>query len=629
MIKKYFYLSLIFFLIPFFSFAEENISYFDVTLQVNKDATINVTEDVFYNYDNLQSGKERHGLYRDIPYQYQADYGTFNFDFSDVTVNTDNFEFYDYGKYLRIDTNPSPDIHVSGTVPYLFKYKVNGAIGYFDDFDEIYWNTTGDEWEVPIIKASAKVILPQLFLRSQLRISCYEGARGSTEECFYQPVLTEDGFVKSVDFSSMRKYGPREGMTIAVGFPKGLVYAPTFGERFLKAVWENKIFFLPVFVLFAMFYLWYTRGRDPKGRGIIIPQYDAPDELSPMGVGGIYHGTIKNSAISAEIVDLAVNGYLEIEKIPKRFWIDTDDYRLTRTEKLPDDLKGHRKKLFSYLFSSVDPESDEKVEFSSEALEAADKLKEKEAAGEKLSFSEKTLLSLYKIKFAEGSSKALPSRYIKSVRLGNLREKFYDKANQVSVNAMSQLVQAKYFEGNPDKIRSRYISFGFLFLFGAMFAGGAMGVAFTVALILSALMIFLFSYIMPKMTEKGIATREYVLGFKEYLQIAEKDRINFHNAPDKNPKLFEKFLPYAMVLGVEKAWAKEFEGIYTTPPDWYHDPSGLSGFNTVVFANNMGSFSSFASSSLTSAPGGSGGSSGSGGGGFSGGGGGGGGGSSH
>ncbi len=129
---------------------------------------------------------------------------------------------------------------------------------------------------------------------------------------------------------------------------------------------------------------------------------------------------------------------------------------------------------------------------------------------------------------------------------------------------------------------------------------------------------------MHTVTPEGALMKEYIEGLKLYLQIAEKDRIRFNNAPEKSPELFEKLLPYAIVLNVEKAWAKEFEGIYDTPPSWYNDHT-MRGFTLGALTTNLGDFTKTASSSLSSAPGSS---SGSGGGGFSGGGGGGGGGGS-
>jgi len=120
---------------------------------------------------------------------------------------------------------------------------------------------------------------------------------------------------------------------------------------------------------------------------------------------------------------------------------------------------------------------------------------------------------------------------------------------------------------------------------------------------------------------KGVETKEYLLGLKEYLQIAEKDRLLFQNAPDKKPETFEKLLPYAMVLGVANIWAKEFADIYTSPPNWYTS-TNAAAFNAITFNSSLTHFAALTSAVAASSSSGGG----SGGGGFSGGGGGGGGG---
>lgn len=136
-------------------------------------------------------------------------------------------------------------------------------------------------------------------------------------------------------------------------------------------------------------------------------------------------------------------------------------------------------------------------------------------------------------------------------------------------------------------------------------------------------MIMLFGLIMPARTKKGAEAREYLAGLKLYLTVAEKDRLEFHNAPEKNPQVFEKLLPYAIVLGVEKQWAKQFEHLMMPMPRWYSDPSATN-FNSIIFISQLNAFSNNVSGVVM--PRGN--SSGLGGGGFSGGGGGGGGGGS-
>lgn len=563
------------------SLAGESIKSFDVEVRVNKDSSINVTEKIKYDFDNLTSGKELHGLYRDIPYKYRSEWGDYNFEFADVSVNTENFDFYKYSdKYLRIDTNPDPDIHVKGVVPYEFRYTVDWAIGYFDDFDEIYWNATGDEWGVPMGRPNTSVFLPSPAQKDSLRVSCYEGRKGSTEQCEYIMVV-KDGLVEEIKFIASRELGAEEGMTVAIGFPKGLVYEPTRIEKLKKIFCDNKIYLLPVFTFFMMLYLWHTRGRDPKGKGLIIPQYDVPYGLTPMELALIYRNKVKTKLVSSEIINLAIKGYIKIEKIEKKWFLGSDDYLFRRTEKTDNIIKEHEIEILDSIFGS----------------------------------------GLGK----EGYKEGLVIQNKSEVKLSSLKDNFLGYLMRVMKILNKSVVDGGFYKKDPEGVRNNYIFISILMFFASIWLSELLGVNFSLSLIMSAIIVFLFSFFMSKRTQKGVETYEYILGLKEYLQIAERDRINFHNAPEKKPEIFEKFLPYAMVLGVEKAWAKEFEGVYTNPPSWYNDGQ-FGTFNAIAFTNSLNSFGSMAGSSLTSAPGGS---SGSGGGGSSGGGGGGGGGGSH
>jgi uncharacterized membrane protein len=186
---------------------------------------------------------------------------------------------------------------------------------------------------------------------------------------------------------------------------------------------------------------------------------------------------------------------------------------------------------------------------------------------------------------------------------------------------MRSVTKKGYFAGNPTIPKASFtlgaIAFGVI---GVMLSHGSP--LAIVSVILTALCIMLFGVHMSKRSYQGVITKESILGLKEYLRVAEADRIKFHNAPEKKPEVFEKLLPYAMVLGVEKQWADQFKDIYTQEPQWYQ--GGTPGhFNTSAFVGSLGSFSSKAGSTLASSP-----STSAGGGGSSGGGGGGGGGGS-
>jgi uncharacterized membrane protein len=144
-----------------------------------------------------------------------------------------------------------------------------------------------------------------------------------------------------------------------------------------------------------------------------------------------------------------------------------------------------------------------------------------------------------------------------------------------------------------------------------------------VAGILSGLIMVFFGWFMPSRTTRGTREVEKVLGFREFLSRVEGDRLE---RMVKTPEMFEKFLPFAMALGVEDNWAKAFDGIYTQPPSWYSGPGGMATFRPSSFTHNLGVMSTTAAATMSSAPrssGGSGFSGGSSGGGFGGGGGGG------
>jgi uncharacterized membrane protein YgcG len=160
----------------------------------------------------------------------------------------------------------------------------------------------------------------------------------------------------------------------------------------------------------------------------------------------------------------------------------------------------------------------------------------------------------------------------------------------------------------------------------AEYAIPATAIVVVIALVDSLVAAAAFRYALNVRLDLQNKLFQHLDGLKLYLGVAEKDRLAFHNAPEKNPQLFEKLLPYAIALGVEEAWAAAFKDILSQPPDWYH---GSDTFSASAFASSMHSFSTSAAASVASFPQSSGtGSSGSGGGGSSGGGGGGGGGGS-
>ncbi|MFA6285716.1 MAG: DUF2207 domain-containing protein, partial [Parcubacteria group bacterium] len=215
----------------------------------------------------------------------------------------------------------------------------------------------------------------------------------------------------------------------------------------------------------------------------------------------------------------------------------------------------------------------------------------------------------------------------KEKKLSDLKNKFYKTLQAVKSQLYENVTQKGYYAKNPRAVFGMWIVIAIVGggiltgLFGAIQGGWGVFSG-----IVSGIIMLIFGYLMPAVTKKGAELKENILGFKDFLSVTETDRLKFHNAPEKNPEMFEKFLPYAMVLGVENEWAKQFEGIYNQQPSWYEDSSGRM-FNAMILGNMISDFNSSAMTAMASQPssaagGGSGFSGGGGGGGFGGGGGG-------
>jgi uncharacterized membrane protein YgcG len=210
-----------------------------------------------------------------------------------------------------------------------------------------------------------------------------------------------------------------------------------------------------------------------------------------------------------------------------------------------------------------------------------------------------------------------PAAVIDEVTIADLKNRFYKSLPEIRERIFSQLIDRGYYLRRPDRVKTTFYVIAALAGVGGTVAGAALGLstAAFVACILSAVIIGVFGHLMPARTVKGARALEGALGFEEFLDRVEGDRFN---RVVRTPEMFERFLPFAMALGVERGWARAFEGIYTSQPDWYVG-NYHGAFGPRMFAASLADLSSDAGSAMSSAPRSSGGS-GAGGGGFSGGG---------
>src|SRR3990167_5262888 len=573
-------------LIPTQVFAQENwlINNFASDIHIQEDGWVSVVEKIDVDFGS----EKKHGIFRDIPYVYTYQNGAKLYTEIKVLSVRDStssspipYETFTSGDYTRIKIG-DPGKTISGPLSYRIEYTIAGVLASFADHDELYWNVTGNAWPVPISKASATVTVPK---EGITKITCFEGPARSSEVCNSNQVSKSKS-----NFEATKDLNPGEGLTLVVGFEKGLVPIITvpppkniFNELFSRA--NILVFALAsIFGIGSVFLLWYQRGRDywerkrfiddPEAKHEVRPigahetvvvEYSPPEKLRPAEIGLLMDERADTLDVTATIVDLAERGFLKIEENPRKWVFGNTDYVFTKRNK-------DQKELFSY---------------------------------------EKELLT----RIFDGGG---------TIKMSDLKQKFYEDLKKVKEKLYEEVVNKKFFYENPETVRRKYlfISVGVLAFAGALFwLGFALRlptlIAFCAGMLLTGVLLLAVSQFMAKKTAFGREMFSRVQGYELFVSTAEKYRQKFF----ENKNMFNEILPYAIVFGLTEKFAKAFKDMELEPaqPSWY---SSTRTFNAVVFGSTMSSFSDSLSSAMVSSPGGSGFSGGGGGGGFGGGGGG-------
>ncbi|MDX1518398.1 MAG: DUF2207 domain-containing protein [Woeseiaceae bacterium] len=546
--------------------ADERIHSFHSDITVHADGWIEVTETISVE---AEGDRIRRGIYRDLYTEYRDKFGN---DYicaiepQSVLRNDlpEDFHSVDIDRGIRTYFGHRDRLLAHGTHTYSFRYRASRMLGFFDDHDELYWNVTGFDWAFPIDRATATVRLAFGVPRSEIGFEAYTGPYGSTEKN-YDARVDADGHVH---FEARDSLSAVNGLTIVVTWPKGLVDAPTALDRFGWLIDDNRnlLVALAGFVLLLIYYIpvWRSHGRDPE-EGVIVPRYLPPEGFSPASLRYIRQMYYDDKVLTAAVVNLAVKGYLRINK-------QGDTHSLTKLDPGP----------------------------SAPPL----------AAGEQ---------ELYDALFGEG----------RAVGLAAENHTVLGRAKSAHRESLKADYKNKYFQTNAYLNLPAIVIVIGTTLVALNIGRGATPFVIGAIVLMFVTMVF-FAIIMKRPTLRGRKLLDEMLGFKDYLEVAEKDELNLRNPPEKTPQLFEAYLPYALALGVDQEWAEKFAAVLAAvrgpggagyQPGWYNgrwDTSSL-GMSTKSFSSGLQS----AISSSVSPPGSS---SGSGGGGFSGGGGGGGGG---
>ncbi|MCH7854066.1 MAG: DUF2207 domain-containing protein [Proteobacteria bacterium] len=552
-------------LLPVLLLADERILDFKSDIVINQDGWIEVTETITVRAEGQQI---RRGIYRDFPTRYRDAYG------NDLEVvyeplsllrndAPEDFHSERLNNGIRTYFGKANRMLAPGIHTYTFRYTVNRMLGFFDEHDELYWNVTGHDWYFPIDRARATVTLNFSGEPQVIEAAAFTGSMGAQGSAYSKYVIGS-----RVTFESSKVLLPHEGMTIVVTWPKGFITPP---DRLQKVMWflrDNLSVLVALGGLIAMLtYLvpvWKVFGRDPE-EGLIVTRYEPPKGFSPASLRFIHQMYYDNKVMTAAVINLAVKGYLRIEK-------DDDVHTLVQTisgKSLPAMATGE-KELYDALFE--------------------------DGAAVILEAGNHALISAARTAHRASLRKDYRGRYFKSNGLLNLPA--------LAVGLVSALI--------------------------ALNVGSGPSLALFAVIVLMLIVFAVFAVLMKRPTGLGRNVLDEMLGFRDYLAIAEKDELNLLNPPEKTPQLFETFLPFALAMGIEQHWAERFSSLFARlhgQNDTAYQPAWYSGtWNSFDMGSTTSGLSSDLGSAISSSVTPPGSSSGGGGGGFSGGGGGGGGG---
>lgn len=550
---------------------------------------------VFPEYD------QNRGIVRAIPTRYQDHSVDLTIDSvlrNGAVANIYSDETEDNYRILTIRDDSDDYLH--GSNVYEIDYTMHDVTlndSGDSQVDEFYWDVNGNGWSQDFGRVVARVHLAEDLQDNLLtnRIACYTGSYGGTDRnCDFD---ASDG---TITISTTEKLLANQTLTLAIGFKSQTFEAYQMSDR-QKMLLALTLAISVIAILLILQSMWrlYVINKQQKIK-LVPTEYLPPDVDDYIGFSLSSGNYIRSVPLSVGLINLAVNHKIKIFEVKKKgifgsetkyefepinlnSWTDNDQqFYKAVTKKAP--VLGQRNKLSEtdYAMSDRIGEFNKVVEQQLDLVGLRDE--------DKTKISSKPIL--------KKSVVAVILAVLSMFLISSLSE------NGIALQGVDQPI----------------LDGGKMFFWVAMI----LSIIIAVGLMLTASN---FSYL----TENGLRVVTSMLGLKRYIGLAEKERLEFNQSiggamrtAENQVQLYERLLPYAILFGLEKSWAKVLEKVYdenSYQPDWY---LGAAAFNAAHFSSAISSFSTAALHASNAGSSSSGG--GSGGGGFSGGGGGGGGG---
>lgn len=561
------------------------ITAYTVTVTVSQENVCHIREDIQVSFS-----QSRHGLYRNIPLTYtiSREDGTKNRVHSKVD-NIDCNAQFSTGRNngnLQIKIG-NPNVTVSGEQSYSLSYDYHLGKDPLKGKDEFYLNLIGTEWDTMINNVKFSVLMPSAIDQEKLGMSYgYQGAV-STEGLQY---TVQDNMLTGFLDPSITLM-PEQGITLRMELPDGyFVYHPEFPTEAVGSI------LLAVIAMFVSFLLWKYYGKDDPVVEVI--EFHPPAALNSLETALAYKGQVDGEDVVSLIVYLAQKGYIEISESGKNNFI-------LRKLREYDGTNFCEQLFMNELFAKLPVV--EKSALKNKFYKTVNKITKimNCKRNQRMLFFESSMnknwifyilavfsnvLAFYNPLVESGSSPynaILTPGMLGAVFVSMLRMLFQPGK---LINRLYMIVWGIIF----------FSVWGIMLFQSVLYADLSHQAACVICMIATVVIMFFLNF-MPRRTEYGNKILGYIKGFKEFLETAEKDRLEA--LVEEDPQYFYEILPYTYVLGVSDKWMNKFEEIALEPPTWYHSPH--SSFHMASFHRELRQTMKSANATMTSSPGGS------------------------
>ena len=565
-----------------------DISSYSTKISISEDNVYSVNEAISTDFSEL-----RHGIYRYIPYRQEmlwtgngtTDKAVYHTKISSVSVS-DQFETYNEDGNLVIRIG-DPDQMVTGKKTYNIAYKHSLGDDKIDSTDFVYYNLIGADWDCSISNVSFEVTLPKEFDSS--KIYFFSGNYASTTKAPVSYTVSGNTITGTLNGT----LSPRQALTLQIALPEGYFNIPT------PFPWAAVIMIAAGLLALLSLLLFLRFGRDPV---LVKPvEFYPPDAISSAEAGYIIDSSVDDKDVVSLIIYWASKGYLAIDQ--------TGRLKLIKQKDLPENSNQYEIYMFNKLFSGVrEVEIDDlKETFYTTIATTEGMIKDLYSAKDKSLYDTKSL-ALRKLTYFMSAALVFAALFY------SMNAEYYIGIVSLIASFIGTALIMAPFAGifriierwNGLKGFNRTSKLIFSIIAGAVLLLIFVAYFYYMNLLLlgvvtaaAAAFINVVSIFMRKRTESGNDILGKLLGFKNFIEVAEKPRLE--KLVEENPSYFYDVIPYAYVLGVSDKWAKKFEGIAMRPPEWYYGRQG-DVFTPFIFQSALFHSMAIMNTSMVSRP---------------------------